>query len=396
MSASDELAKTETQLAHYYAHVSSGDAERVESLAAELEETARALDYIAGDLGVEGPSADAAWEAFHAVVRDMRVRADEFTAAANVARAAYSSLMRAKAAYQELPAGSIGGGLRSAILEGGRTVAGPVGELVGDAAVDFLDGFAARAREDAAERALATLTSEMAASRGDLPQVRAPQVPEGPITPIDINSLFGDPTPNPWPTPSPTPYPRTRQPITSVPGGQGTGGEGGGGTVVLPPGADPDGPGGTGGDTDEQDPSTGDPKTGKPDPQNPTSGTDPKDKPTDPGSTTIGGGGVGGSGGDGTGFLGGAGGLVGGGLALGGAAVGAVGLGRALGLGVAVDWPVADWAVAAGPPASARRVSSRGPRPVDVAVVWPVAAPVASRLQGRRRRPARRAAGARG
>lgn len=329
MSASHELAKTETQLAHYYAHVSSGDADRVEALAADLDETATTLSRIAGDLGIEGTSADAAWEAFDAVVRDMRMRADEFTAAASAARTAYDSLMRAKAAYQELPAGAIDGAIRTAITVGGRAVAGPTGELVGDAAVDFLDGLASQARETAAARALGTLSSEMVAARSDLPAVQVPNFTADVTGPVDIDSLFAPGGGGSAPPSSPRP-PRTVLSPTAP---------GGGGAV-----SDPATPPGTGGPVL---PPTGDP-TGGPDlpPGNDDASSDdpmtpyvPLDPPDGDGGAG-GGGGVGGGGGGigggtgGSGISGGAGGVLGGGLAIGGVAAGALGLGRGgLGLG---------------------------------------------------------------
>lgn len=332
MSASDELAKTETQLAHYYAHLSSGDADQVHRLAADLEETAADLKRIAADLGVEGTSADAAGEAFVRVVKEMRSRADEFTAAANVASNAYAAVLRARDAYQALPAGSIDATLRSAIVVGGRVVAGPVGELVGDAAVDFLDGSAARAREEKAEKALTRLTSEMELARAYLPEVVAPRDVEGATETIDIDSLFGTSSGSG----EPGPYPRPRTPGTVIPGGSGSGG-GGGSTPTVPPVvvADPDGPkppGGGGEDNPSTDNPTDNPGTDDKDPGD--DGSADGDTTGDDGSTVknpTGGGGVGGTGG-GTGG-GGAGGLLGGGLAIGGAAAGAIGLGRGLGLG---------------------------------------------------------------
>lgn len=172
MSAEEMLSRTVTQLPPPAAGVYSGDADRVEETAEQLEEIAQSLRSMAPDLGIKGASGDTGTEAFLIVMRELFERADEATAAARVARKAYRAVTDARARYQELPPGQIDANQRQHFIRGAQSIPVNGQALTGTQAVNFLDQQAARHREYQAQQILNDLNADMAEATNRLPEIR--------------------------------------------------------------------------------------------------------------------------------------------------------------------------------------------------------------------------------
>lgn len=334
-AAEQELARTQDVDPGAFAQ-GARDFDHLEQTANDLDTTASSLRNIGSDLGVTGDGADAAWDEFSTLARDINTRADAFVQVAQAARTAHAALRDARTEYTSLPPGDIDGSTK-ALLIGGGSILGPAGTLTGVAATEFLGRQKAAEREDEAAAALRRLENAMTAAKQAVPVVSAPRGER------EI------PTPTPTPTPGDTgdgPGTRPYAPTGTGPGGGGpvgsvpTSGPSSVGTYVAPvngqhgssivgigpvtvgepivyEGAPVDETGGETGSTSGGGSADGD-----------VTGVAPG---TGPG---VGGPAQGGLGGNGLGGAGGGtGGAVAGGLAVGGAAVGVAGLGRGLGGG---------------------------------------------------------------
>ena len=308
------------------------DTGAVLSTAQTLDAAAADLRRIAGDLGMTGTSADAGWEKFVGVAKELNVRADEFAKAAKVAEKAEAAVERAQQAYADLPSGDLEPWQKVAIAGGGMVVAGPAGAVTGAVAAEIWGNEREKEREAAAQKALAALENDFTSAAAAMPTPR-------PLT-LKTNSdrWEGDDTDGSGDT---TPPDTTRPPGYPLPG---------------PNPWNPDGPSViTGpddtGDLISLDPvPTDNPTWNHPDVDTPTTpdwtdvAIDPN--PWTPGdgnadgdvTGTVPGGGGNGTGGAGTGVggsgygagYGGAGGALAGGVGIGGAALGAAALGRGM------------------------------------------------------------------
>ncbi|WP_149203954.1 hypothetical protein [Actinotalea subterranea] len=309
------------------------DTSAVLSTAQTLDAAAADLRRIAGDLGMTGISADAGWEEFVAVAKDLNTRADEFTKAAKVAEKAEAAVERAQQAYADLPSGDLEPWQKVAIAGGGMVVAGPAGAVTGAVAAEIWGNEREKEREAAAQKALAALEQDL--------QSAATAMPTPASSRVTHRGRDGDDAGDDAGSDGTTPPDGTRPPVYPMP---------------SPNPWNPDGPSViTGphemGDLISLDPvATDNPTWNHPDVDTPTTpdwtnvAIDPN--PWTPGdgnadgdvTGTVPGGSGNGTGGAGTGVggsgygagYGGAGGALAGGVGIGGAALGAAALGRGM------------------------------------------------------------------